>query len=110
MLENEPSFPLNIWLYPIVRTREVCFDTSPEVGMPEALEPSESDTMKRRVESFDESVDWFQRERSSILWLTNSSDERDILEIDVGDPLKSEKSFCRDSLVVVKEIVRWEID
>ena len=29
--------------------------------MPEALEPSESDTKKRRVESFDESVDWFQK-------------------------------------------------
>ena len=53
---------------------------------------------KRRVESFDESVDWFQRERSSIVWLTNSSDEREIFEIDVGDPLESEKS-CRDSSV-----------
>ena len=40
-----------------------------------------------------------QRERSSILWLTNSSDEREIFEIDVGDPLESEKSFCRDSSV-----------
>ena len=36
----------------------------PENGMPETLEPYEGDTKKRRVESFDESVDWFQRERS----------------------------------------------
>ena len=63
--------------------------SSPESGMPEALEPSESDTKKRRVESFDESVDWFQREGSSIAWLTDSSDEREIFEIDVGDPLES---------------------
>ena len=74
-------------------------DSLPEAGMPEALEPSESGTKKRRVESFDESVDWFQRERSSMAWLTNSSDEREIFEIDVGDPLESEKSFCRDSSV-----------
>ena len=67
--------------------------------MPEALEPSEGDTKKRRVESFDESVDWFQRERSSMAWLTNSSGEREIIEIDVGDPLESENSFCRDSPV-----------
>ena len=39
-----------------------------EAGLPEILEPSEGDTKKRRVESFDESVDWFQRERSSIAW------------------------------------------
>ena len=31
-------------------------DNCPEAGMPEALEPSERDTKKRRVESFDESV------------------------------------------------------
>ena len=37
-----------------------------EAGLPEVLEPSECDTKKRRVESFDKSVDWFQRERSSI--------------------------------------------
>ena len=67
--------------------------------MPEALEPSEGDTKIRRVESFDESVDWFQREMSSMAWLTNSSDERRIFEIDVGGPLQSEKSFCRDSSV-----------
>ena len=67
--------------------------------MSEALEPSESDTKKRRVEFFDESVDWFQRERSSIAWLTNSSDEREIFEIYVGEPLESEKSFCRVSSV-----------
>ena len=36
-----------------------------EAGLPEVLEPSEGDTKKRRFESFDESVDWFQRERSS---------------------------------------------
>ena len=62
-------------------------DTSPGAGMPEAMEPSESDTKKRRIESCDESVDWFLRERSSIAWLTNSADEREIFEIDVGDPL-----------------------
>ena len=60
---------------------------------------SEGDTKKRPVESFDESVDWFQRERSSIAWMTNVSDEREIYEIDVGDPLESERSFCRDSSV-----------
>ena len=47
-----------------------------EAGLPEVLEPSEGDTKKRRVESFDESVDWCQRERSSIAWMTNVSDER----------------------------------
>ena len=31
--------------------------------------------------------------------MTNVSDEREIFEIDVGDPLESEKSFCRDSSV-----------
>ena len=45
------------------------------------------------------SVDWFQRERSSIACLTNSSDEQEIFEIDIGDPLESEKSLCRDSSV-----------
>ena len=34
-----------------------------EAGLPEVLEPSEGDTKKRRVETFDGSVDWFQRER-----------------------------------------------
>ena len=52
-------------------------DSLPEAGMPEALEPSESDTKKRRVDSFDEAVDWFQK-RSSIAWLKNSSGEREI--------------------------------
>ena len=33
-----------------------------DAGFPEVLEPSEGDTKKRRVESFDKSVDWFQRE------------------------------------------------
>ena len=86
-------------------------DRLPEAGMPETLAPSEGDTKKRRVESFDESLDWFQRERSSIAWLTNSSGAREIFEIDFGDPLESDKSFCRDSLVwLSKEIVGWEID
>ena len=81
-------------------------DSLPEAGMPKALEPSASDTKKRRVESFDESVDWFQRERSSIAWLTNSADERKVFEIDVGGHLESEESFCRDSSAwFVKEIV-----
>ena len=71
----------------------------PEAGMPEALEPCEGDTKKRRVESFDKSLDWFQSERSSIAWLTNSSGAQEKFEIDVGDPLESEESFCRDSLV-----------
>ena len=69
-----------------------------EAGLPEVLEPSQGDKKKRRVESFDESVNWFQRERSSRAWMTNVSDEREIFEIDVGDPLESERSFCRDSL------------
>ena len=56
----------------------------------------EGDTKKRRAESFDESVDWFQREMSSRAWMTN---EREIFEIDVGDLLESERSFCRDSSV-----------
>ena len=55
-------FPVPLALSDNVDSRSVP-DTSPEVGMPEALEPSESVTKKRRVESFDESVDWFQRER-----------------------------------------------
>ena len=29
--------------------------------------------------------------------MTNVSNEREIFEIDVGDPLESERSFCRDS-------------
>ena len=70
-----------------------------EASLPEVLEPSEGDTKKRRVESFDESVDWCQKERSAIEWMTNVSNEREIFEIDVGDPLESERSFCRDSSV-----------
>ena len=70
-----------------------------EAGLPEVLEPSEGDTKKRHVESFDESVDWCQKERSVIAWMTNVSIEREIFEIDVGDPLESERSFCRDSSV-----------
>ena len=70
-----------------------------EAGFPDALEPSEGDTKKRRVESFDESVDWCQKERSAVAWMTNVSNEREIFEIDVGDPLESERSFCRDSSV-----------
>ena len=70
-----------------------------EVGLPEVLEPSEGDTKKRRVESFDESADWCQKERSAIAWMTNVSNEREIFEIDGGDPLESEISFCRDSSV-----------
>ena len=31
--------------------------------------------------------------------MTNVSDEREIFEIDVGDPLESERPFCRDSSV-----------
>ena len=86
-------------------------DSLPEAGMPEALEPSESDTKKRRVDSFDEAVDWFQREKSSTAWLKNSSDEQEIFEIDVGDPLESEKVLLSRLIgVVVKEIISWEID
>ena len=62
-------------------------DGLPEAGKPDALAPSEGDTKKRRVESFDETVDWFQREKSSIAWLTDSLVEREIFEIDVGDPV-----------------------
>ena len=51
-----------------------------EAGVSEVLEPSEGDM-------------------SSIAWMTNVSDEREIFEIDVGDPLESERSFCRDSSV-----------
>ena len=65
-------------------------DNCPEPGMPEAEEPTDSGTKKRRVESNDESVDWFQRERSDV---------RELFEIDVGDPLESERSSCRDSSV-----------
>ena len=85
-------------------------ESLPEAGMSKALEPCAGDSKKRRVESSDESVDWFQRERSSIAWLTNSSDKREVFEIDVGGHLESEESFCRDSSAwFVKEIVRWEI-
>ena len=67
-------------------------ESLPEAGLPEVLEPSEGDTKKRRVESFDESVDWFQRQRSSIAWMTNVSHERETFQIDVGGPLESERS------------------
>ena len=70
-----------------------------EAGLPEVLEPSEGDTKKRRVEYFDESVDWCQKERSAFAWMTNVSNEREIFQIDVGDPLEPERSFCRDSSV-----------
>ena len=70
-----------------------------EAGLSEDHEPSEGDTKKRQMESFDDSVDWSQRERSSIAWMTNVSDEREIFETDIGDPLESERSFCRDSSV-----------
>ena len=72
-------------------------DNVDSARVPESL--PEADLQEVRVESFDESVDWFQRERSSIAWMTNVSDEREIFEIDVGDPLESERSFCRDSSV-----------
>ena len=74
-----------------------------EAGLPEVLEPSEGDTKKRRVEeSFDESVDWCQKERSAIAWMTNVSNEK----------------YLKSTLVihwnlkgvsVEKETVRWEI-
>ena len=76
-----------------------------EAGLPEVLEPPEGDTKKSRVESFDESVDWFQRERSPTAWMTNVSDEREIFEIHVGDPLESERSFCRDSSLWLSKIL-----
>ena len=73
---------------PLVLPDNVDSASAPEslnkVGLSEVLEPSEGDTKKHRVESFDESVDWFQRERSSFAWMTNVSDEREIFEIDVG--------------------------
>ena len=75
-----------------------------DVEVPEAPEPSEGDTKKRRVDSFDEPVDWFQRERLSIAWLANS-----IFEIDVGDPFGNRKvHLSRFIGVAVKEIVRRE--
>ena len=40
------------------------------------------------------------REKGHLLqWMTIVSSEREIFEIDVGDPLESESSFCRDSSV-----------
>ena len=57
-------------------------DSLNKTGLPQVFEPSEGDTKKRRVESFDESVDWCQKERSA--WMTNVSNEREIFEIDVG--------------------------
>ena len=80
-------------------------ESLPEAGLSDVLEPSEGDTKKRRVESFDESVDWMQRERSSKAWMTKVRDEREIFEIDVGDPLESERSFCRDSSVWLSKIL-----
>ena len=47
--------------------------------------------MTRRNESFDGLV---SERRSCIAWMTNVSDERETFEIDVGDPLESERSFC----------------
>ena len=51
-----------------------------EVEIPEIPEPSESDTKKRRVESFDESVDWFQKGRPMLGLQTLH--EREIFETD----------------------------
>ena len=67
-----------------------------DAEIPEAPEPSEDETKKRRVESVDESVDCFQRGRSSIAWLTKSSHEREVFEVAAGDPLEHEQSFCRN--------------
>ena len=67
-----------------------------DAEIPEAPEPSEDETKKRQVESVDESVDWFLRGRSSIAWLRKSSHEREVFEIDAGDPLEHEQSFCRN--------------
>ena len=54
-----------------------------EVEIPEIPEPSESDTKKRRVESSDESVDWFQKGRPMLgLQILH---EREIFEIDMGN-------------------------
>ena len=96
LLVNEPS--LLVALPDNVDSASVP-ESLPHTDLQEVLEPSEGDTKKRRVESFDESVDWFQRERSSIALMTNVPDEREIFESDVGDPLESERSFCRDSSV-----------
>ena len=62
-----------------------------DVEVPEAPESSDGGSKKRGVESFDEPVDWFQRERA------NSSPQQEIFEIDVGALLDSEESFCRHS-------------
>ena len=72
-------------------------DCLPVAGLPEALEPSDGGTKKRRVESFDESVDWFQRERSSTAWLRNSSGERKYLRLTlvIHWNLKSPSVECR---------------
>ena len=69
-------------------------NTFKHVEILEAPEPSVGNTKKRREQSFDESVDWLQRERerSSIAWLTNASHEREIFNIDVGDPLENTNS------------------
>ena len=99
LLENGPSSLLHFWFLSDSVDSASVPESLNEAGLPEVLEPSEGDTKKRRLESFDESVDWCQRERSSKAWMTNVSDEREIFEIDVGDPLESERSFCRDSSV-----------
>ena len=62
-----PTAPLALYLITVDSVSVL--DSTPEAGMPEALEPSECDTKKRRVESFDESVDCFH-----VAWLTNSSE------------------------------------
>ena len=99
MLENGPSSLLHLWLLSDNVDSASGPESLNEAGVFEVLEPSEGDPKKRRVESFDKSVDWFLRERSLFAWMTNVSDERQIFEIDVGDPLESERSFCRDSSV-----------
>ena len=103
MFENEPSFSLKILALLANEDSVNLPENRPDTSLPEAVASSQGDTKKRRLESFDELVDWCYRERSSSAWLTNSSDEREIFEIDVGNPLESEKSICRHSLVLLSK-------
>ena len=61
ILENEPSFLLYLWLYPITWIREVCLIASQKLEC-------------HRL--------WSPLSRSPIAWMMNVSDEREIFEID----------------------------
>ena len=73
-----------------------------EAGLLEVLEPSEGDTKKRRVESFDESVDWCQKERSTTKWIDRVEKDDDGREFvrcrPAASSIKPRRDCPRDDL------------